>query len=99
MHSGLWSGKWLLSRLQRNDLLRCVCEWSSSALTVENARIGGHCRLVWVGPLSNLILLQLNSVLISIRVTDLARMSLHRHGLLSRGSLIRNRLHRGSVVC
>ena len=97
LHAGLWCRlNLLLSWIQRNDLLRNV--YPSSPLTIENARVRWNSRLVRVGRLSHLILLQLNSVWIA----DLAWCGLHRQSLswccLVWPSLVRDRLHGRSVV-
>ena len=97
LHAGLWCRlNLLLSWIQRNDLLRNV--YPSSPLTIENARVRWNSRLVRVGRLSHLILLQLNSAWIA----DLARCGLHRQSLswccLVWPSLVRNRLQGRSVV-
>ena len=97
LHAGMWCRlKLLLSLLQRNDLLRCV-HASGSTLTIENAGVSRHCWLIWIGRLSDLILLLLDTVLKTVRVTDLTGCGLHRHGL-SGTSLVRNRLHGSGVM-
>lgn len=103
LHAGLWCRlKLLLAWLQWNNLLRSV-HASGTRLTIEDAWVSRNCWLVRISRLCNLILLQLDSVLNSVWITDLAGCCLHRHGLSRRSlvwaCLVRNGLHGRSVVC
>ena len=57
LQSGRRGNQWLLCRLQRDDLLGCICLRSSPGLPIKNARISRYCGLIRTGRLGNLILL------------------------------------------